>query len=146
MASGSNIHFFFKDVTVALPGRTRLKVFINRIFKDEGKKLEALNYIFCNDRELLKINKIYLKHDFFTDIVTFDLSESKQDIVGEIYISTERVRENAAVFGATLKKELLRVIFHGALHLCNYTDKSERQKREMRKKEDFYISAYLNSP
>jgi len=146
MASGSNIHFFFKDVTVVLPGRTRLKVFINRIFKDEGKKLEVLNYIFCNDRELLKINRTYLKHNFFTDILTFDLTESKKDIVGEIYISVERVRENATLFRTSLKKELLRVIFHGALHLCNYTDKSDRQKVEMRKREDFYISAYLNSP
>lgn len=130
---------------VYLPGRTRLKGFINELFKREGRKLQSLNFIFCNDHDLLKINKAYLKHNSFTDIITFDLSEIPAQIMGEIYISVERVRENAALFKSTMKNELLRVIFHGALHLCDYDDKSDWQKSAMRRKEDFYLAAYLKT-
>jgi probable rRNA maturation factor len=145
MTIAPNIHFFFKNVTVGLPERTKLKRFIQTIFRREGKKLKSLNYVFCSDEKLLKINKTYLKHDFYTDIVTFDLSENSRQVTGEVYISVDRVRENANLFKTTLREELLRVIFHGALHLCGYEDRSPRQKALMRRKENFYLMNYMKT-
>jgi rRNA maturation RNase YbeY len=142
MTAASNIRFFFKDVTVTLTARKKLKSFINKIFTQEGRKILALNYVFCSDEELLRINKAYLKHDFYTDIITFDLSENPQEIIGETYISVERVRENASSFKTSIQEELLRVIFHGVLHLCGYKDKSNQEKLLMRKKEDDYLIMY----
>jgi len=142
MTAAPNIRFFFKNVTVALSARKKLKSFINQIFTQEGKKIQALNYVFCSDKELLKINKAYLKHDFYTDIITFDLSENPQEVIGEIYISVERVRENATSLKSGLREELLRVIFHGVLHLCGYEDKSNAEKLRMRRKEDDYLAMY----
>jgi rRNA maturation RNase YbeY len=145
MTSSPDIRFFFIDVKVYLPPRTRLKAVITQLFRREGRKLHSLNYIFCNDKKLLTINKAYLKHHSYTDIITFDLSNTQKEVIGEIYISIERVRENANLFNSTLKKELLRVIFHGALHLCDYADKTKHQQARMRQREDFYISAYLKN-
>jgi len=121
-----------------------LKAFLKRLFKSEKKQLKNLNYIFCSDKELLKINQNFLNHNFYTDILTFDLSSYPGIIDGEIYISIERVRENANSLGLSIKSELHRVIFHGALHLCGYKDKKENEQNEMRNKEDFYLSEYFN--
>jgi len=118
--------------------RSELKRQIEGIFRKEGKKLGSLNYIFCSDKELLKINQKFLNHDYYTDIITFDLSE-KSYIIGEVYISADRVRENAKRQDTTIISELRRVIFHGALHLCGYKDKTERDKRMMRDKEEQYL-------
>lgn len=112
------------------------------MFKKEGKRVESVNYIFVSDNALLEINKQFLKLDFYTDIITFDLSESAE-ITAEIYISVDRVRDNATLLGVSFKSELHRVIFHGALHLCGYGDKTKAQKAEMREKEDFYLQSYL---
>ena len=119
--------------------RTQLKKQIETVFRHEGKKLESINYIFCSDDELLKINQQFLQHDFFTDIITFDLSET-QLIKGEVYVSIDRVRENARNLSVPLSTEMRRVIFHGALHLCGYKDKSSAQKKRMRNKEDYYLA------
>jgi len=119
-----------------------LKSFINKLFRKEHQKLKSLNYIFCTDKELLNINRNYLKHDFYTDIISFDLSTVPGEMDAEIYISIDRVRENASAFKTSLKQELLRVIFHGALHLCGYDDKSSIEKDLMRKKEDYYIRTF----
>ena len=142
MAINTNIHFFFQCATVPLRERTRLKSFINKLFRKEHQKLKSLNYIFCTDKELLNINRNYLKHDFYTDIISFDLSAVRGEMDAEIYISIDRVRENASAFKTSLKQELLRVIFHGALHLCGYDDKSSIEKDLMRKKEDYYIRTF----
>lgn len=137
------INFYFEQ-PATLRKRTALKKFIESLFKKEGKNLETLNYIFCSDKFLLQINKDYLKHNFYTDIITFDLSETKTaPCIGEIYISIDRVKENARLFRLPVTQELHRVIFHGALHLCGYKDKSTRQKREMRNKEDECLANYL---
>ncbi len=88
--------------------------------------MAELQYIFCSDAYLLDINREYLQHDFFTDIITFDLSEKGQPINAEIYISVERVRDNAANYNSSFRKEIHRVIFHGVLHLCGYKDKSQK--------------------
>jgi len=136
------INFFFENVSSNLKNKKKLKHFLGFLFKNEGRKLTSLNYIFCTDRALLKINKDYLKHDFYTDIITFNFSHSAS-IAGEVYISVDRIIENAATYKVGFQRELHRVIFHGALHLCGYNDKSSKQKKIMTHKEDFYLSLYL---
>jgi probable rRNA maturation factor len=140
----STIQFYFIEKGISLSDRISLKAFIELLFKKEKKKLEHCNYIFCSDDYLLEINKQYLKHDFYTDIVTFDLSEPGHPINAEIYISVDRVRDNARQFETSLKRELHRVIFHGALHLCGYKDKSKMEGLNMRKMEDKYLKLYLD--
>jgi len=119
-----------------------LKQFIESIFKKEKKRLKSINYIFVFDKRLLEINQQFLQHDFYTDIITFDLSEGSST-QAEIYISIDRVRQNAKGLGVSFKSELHRVIFHGALHLCGYKDKTRREKERMREKEEFYLKKYL---
>jgi rRNA maturation RNase YbeY len=126
-----------------LTDRTRLKSFVESIFRKEKKKLQHLQYIFCSDNYLLDINKTYLNHDFYTDIISFDLSDKGEPTLGEIYISVERVIDNANNFDSSFKEEIHRVIFHGALHLCGYKDKSPKEEIEMRKMEDKYLSLYF---
>ena len=138
----SKVCFFFKT-PVSLRDRTKLKKFIEAAFRKEKKKLSILNYIFCTDKDLLEINQRYLKHDYYTDIITFQLSEKGGPVEGEIYISVDRVRENSAVLKEALRRELLRVIFHGVLHLCGYKDKSQEERKAMEKKEDLLIKKFL---
>jgi probable rRNA maturation factor len=121
-----------------LKERKRLKLFIGTIFKKEKIKLQELHYIFCSDDYLLKINQLYLNHDYYTDIITFDLSEGK-GIIGEVYISIDRLKENANNFNSSYSKELHRLLFHGALHLCGYEDKRTSDKKQMTLREDYYI-------
>lgn len=137
------INFFFADARITLKERTRLKVFIKNIFKNEGKNLSGINYIFCSDEYLLDINRRFLNHDYYTDIITFDISEKVDSVEGEIYISVDRVMDNAKTLSQSVGHELHRVIFHGLLHLCGYSDQSNEQKRRMRKKEDEYLSLYF---
>lgn len=99
--------------------------------------------MFCSDEFLLQINREYLQHDYYTDIITFDLSDPGGPVRGEIYISVDRVRENAKDLGTTLRKELLRVIFHGALHLCGYKDKTRQEQARMRDLEEKYLALYI---
>ena len=108
----------------------------------EGIRKVNLSYIFCTDDYLLDINIRYLNHNTLTDIITFDLSETEHDVTGEIYVSVDRVRENAAKFGAAYSEELYRVIFHGALHLCGFKDKTRADAEEMRKQENECLSDY----
>ena len=140
-SSKSKVYFFFQGAKANLANRTKLKKYIQLIFKKEGKQLESINYIFCSDKALLEINRQYLNHDFFTDIITFDLSESNK-VRAEIYISVDRVKENALDLGVSIKSELHRVIFHGVLHLCGYKDKNSLEKEKMRAKEEFYLTGY----
>jgi probable rRNA maturation factor len=121
--------------------RRRLKAFLPILFKKEGKSIESLIYVFCSDKYLLRINQTFLKHNYYTDILTFDLSKSRK-IEGEIYISIDRVRENSKELKINTNLEFLRVIFHGALHLCGYADKTNPQRQEMKKKEDEYLFRY----
>lgn len=142
MAYAGTIHFFF-PLKTSLANRTKLKAFLERIFRKEGKVLENLNYVFCSDKELLRINRDYLGHDYYTDIITFDLSGNNRTTMAEIYISVERVKDNARQLGVPFKEELHRVIFHGVLHLCGYGDKNENMSRIMREKENFYLNQYF---
>jgi rRNA maturation RNase YbeY len=141
----STIYFHFtEERRVILSDRTSLKAFIESLFKKEKKRVEELHYIFCSDDYLLKINQQYLAHDFYTDIITFDLSDPGHPINAEIYISVDRVRENAGQFKTSLNRELHRVIFHGALHLCGYRDKTKEEVFVMRKMEDKYLIKYFS--
>ncbi len=133
---------FLEEVT--LKERTRLKTFLPELFRKEKKKLGQIQYVFCSDDYLLGINKQFLNHDFYTDIITFDLSNPGQPINAEIYISVDRVKDNAARFNTSLKQELHRVIFHGALHLCGYKDKTVKEEKMMRKMEEKYLDIYFS--
>ena len=135
--------FFFLKTNLSLNKRNELKQFLKQLFRREGKRLISLTYIFCSDEYLLKINKTHLKHNFYTDIITFDLSQTATETIGEIYISTDRVRDNASQLDVTIKQELHRVIFHGALHLCGYKDKTAKHEKNMRVAEDKYLRLYF---
>jgi rRNA maturation RNase YbeY len=140
----SRVNFFLSETTpFSLKDRNRLKKYILSLFRLENKNPELINYVFTSDKRVLEINKQYLNHNFLTDIITFDLSAKNRPVVSEIYISIQRVRENAVVHNTTFKEEIHRVIFHGALHLCGYNDKTPRQSAQMRKKENFYIARYF---
>jgi probable rRNA maturation factor len=132
---------FLKPCT--LPNRSVLKKFILSVFRKEKKVLEELNIVFCDDEYLLGLNRQFLHHDFYTDILSFPLSGRKQPLIAEIYISVDRVYDNAQNTGSSIREELHRVIFHGVLHFCGYKDKSGRDKAKMRSMEDKYLKAYL---
>lgn len=137
----SKVRFHFITAAPSLKRRKDLKAFLVRLFQKEKKKLEGLNYIFCDDEYLLGINRDFLKHDYYTDIITFDLSAGPAT-TGEIYISIDRVKDNAQQLKQPVSKELQRVIFHGALHLCGYKDKRPADIKLMRSKEDHYINLF----
>ena len=134
------INFFTEDTTYKLKDKLKLKQWIKATITAEGYKLSELNYILCSDAYLLDINRQYLNHDTYTDIVTFDNSEVQGNITGDIFISVERVTENAIKFGVAAEIELQRVIIHGALHLLGYKDKRPADKKLMTEKEDFYLA------
>ena len=141
--SKSKVYFFFQKTNFSLQNRALLKKTILGIFKNEHKELDYISYIFCSDRFLLAINRKYLSRNYYTDIVTFDLSNSGGAIRAETYISIDRVKENAISFGVPFKSELYRVLCHGALHLCGYKDKRKVERLLIRKKEDHYLSEYF---
>lgn len=136
------VNFQKADSTLTLTSKTELKAFIEILFKKEKTQLAAINYIFCSDKYLLTINQQFLKHDYYTDIITFGLHDKGAPVVAEVYISTDRVKENAATHGVTYTNEMLRVLFHGALHLCGYKDKSKADILSIRAKEDAYLKRY----
>jgi rRNA maturation RNase YbeY len=123
--------------------KKKLKAAVASLMKDEGKSFVSLDYIFCSDEYLLEINQNFLSHDDLTDIITFDLSDNKEKLKGEIYISVERVADNSLLFNSTFRDELARVVFHGALHLCGYKDKSKKEQVEIRDKEDYYLVKFV---
>jgi probable rRNA maturation factor len=137
------VQFYFLSRKPTLKERTRLKLFIEKIFIAEKTKLCNLSYIFCSDEHLLSINRDFLKHDFYTDVITFDLSASKNEIEGEVYVSVDRIKDNAKQLKVSFKEELHRVVFHGALHLCGYTDKKKSDQQKMRSAENGYLKQYF---
>ncbi|HLS96996.1 rRNA maturation RNase YbeY [Sphingobacterium allocomposti] len=136
-----DILFFTEDVSYSLKEKQKLRVWIMQTIKAEGfKRIGELNFILCSDAYLLQINKQYLNHDTYTDIVTFDSSEREDTIAGDIFISVERTEENAERFGVSARDELHRVIIHGVLHLCGYHDKRKEDKLQMTEKENEYLN------
>ena len=142
---GQFIFFNNADKGTSPRSRTQLKAFINKQCLKEGVQIETLQYVFCSDKFLLDINKQYLNHNFYTDIISFDLSDQKGRLIGDVYISIDRVKENAKTEGNLYTHELLRVIFHGALHFCGYKDKKPADVKTMRAMEDKWLKAYLKT-
>jgi rRNA maturation RNase YbeY len=135
-----SISFFSEGISFELPRQKVINEWISNIVSMEGKTLKHLNYIFCSDAHLLTINQQYLAHDYYTDIITFDSSLSADVIEGDIFISIDRVRDNADTLGISFLDELNRVIAHGVLHLIGFDDTSAHLKIQMREKEDSYLS------
>jgi probable rRNA maturation factor len=144
VAHPAKVRFFFETKDFTLKNRSLVKSFIGRLFSKEGYKLESLNFIFCSDKRLLGINRQFFNHDFYTDVITFPISTGDA-VVGEIYISTDRVRDNSSRLGVSFKDELHRVMIHGALHLCGYKDKKDRDIKTIRAREDYYLSLLKRS-
>jgi len=137
--SGS-ILYFTEDIRFLLRDKRKLRNWIYHCMKAEEKSIGNVNIIFCSDRYLLDLNQTYLHHDTFTDIITFDYSESRNALSGDIFISIERVKNNAQKFHTSFLNELHRVIIHGFLHLAGYKDKSKSEQQIMRSKEDYCLS------
>ncbi len=129
------ILFFTHEIKFTLKQKSLLKPWIENVLKQHKKKLNSLTYVFCSDDYLLEINQGFLQHDFYTDIITFDYS-SKTEVESEIYISIDRVKENASVLKVPFEQELHRVMVHGVLHLCGMKDKTKAQQADMRAEED----------
>lgn len=135
----SSISFNNSGISARLRNKRDLKKFFTSILDKEGFTFKSISFIFYTDEALLNLNKQFLNHDTFTDIITFTLSEMEMPIEAEIYISIERVKENAEKFGVSYLSELHRVMIHGILHLCGFTDHTPTLKAEMHNKENFYL-------
>jgi probable rRNA maturation factor len=133
------IQFFYENLPESV--NTDYIKWLEEIILSEEKKLGEINYIFCDDEYLLKINQDYLQHDYYTDIITFDYVKGKT-ISGEIFVSLQRISDNASTLCKNYEEELKRVLAHGILHLCGYKDKTEKEEKEMRRKEDQYLDAF----
>jgi rRNA maturation RNase YbeY len=132
---------FHYETEFRLEDKTKFADWVSRVVDSEQGRIMAVDYIFCSDPYLLEMNKKYLDHDTFTDIITFDYSEGKR-IGGDVFISIDRVRENTKTYQTVFQEELLRVMAHGLLHLLGYQDKSEPDKADMRAKEDEKIRMF----
>lgn len=130
---------FNYETNFELDNEDKLSSWISNTISDEGFKEGEINYIFCDDAYLLNLNIEFLDHDTLTDIISFDYTMGKL-ISGDVYISVERVRENAKDFNVSFENELSRVMIHGILHYCGYKDKTDSDTSEMRSKENYYIS------
>lgn len=132
----AKINFFPENIKFDLKQKSKIKKWLTQVAENEKYIIENLNYIFCSDAYLLEINQTYLKHDTFTDIITFDNSEFENEIISDIYISVERVKENSQKLQLHFEQELHRVMIHGLLHLCGYKDKKPAEKQKMTEMED----------
>lgn len=136
----SLINFFCEDVDFELTHKETIQSWITHTITNENYSISELNYIFCSDEYLHKINIDYLDHDYYTDIITFDNSDEEGTVEGDIFVSIERVRDNAQDQGIPFELELRRVIIHGVLHLVGYNDKTTSEQQAMREKENAYLS------
>ncbi len=136
------IRYFTEDITFQLKEKRKVSKWVKETVASESFKLGDINYIFCSDEYLLNVNKQYLNHNYYTDIITFDNTEDENKISGDIFVSIDRVKENAMNHKFEFDEELRRVLIHGILHLCGYKDKTPKQKKEMRNKENFYLSKF----
>ena len=134
------INYFFEEIsTIAI--NEDISTWLEDIIVNEEKKLGKIQYIFCDDEYLLNVNREYLQHDFYTDIITFDYVKGKK-ISGDIFVSLPRIKDNAVQLSTDENEELKRVLAHGILHLCGYKDKSEEEQTLMTEKENYYLSKY----
>ena len=134
------VQFFFENIEeITIPSLT--KDWLQNLISSENKKLGEINYIFCDDEHLLQVNRDFLQHDYYTDVITFDYVKGKT-ISADIFVSLPRISDNAKSLSKDFNSELLRVLAHGVLHLCGYKDKTEDEIFEMRSKEDYYLSIF----
>ncbi len=134
------VHFFSEKIPFKLKTPGFYSHWLKLIISSYDKKLLTLNYIFCSDDYLLEINKVHLTHDYYTDVITFDNSGSEHEIEGDVFISIDRVAENARLLTISFEKELSRVMAHGLLHLFGFRDKTATEQKKMREKEDTCLS------
>ena len=134
---------FNYETDFELENEAQYEDWISRIIESEGFDEGEINYIFCDDDYLLKVNQDYLDHDYYTDIITFDYVKGKT-ISGDIFVSLPRILDNASTLSQNFESEFNRVLAHGILHLCGYKDKTEEEQTQMRAKEDFYINQFKN--
>ncbi len=136
----SEILFFSEEIDFKIGKKSKRQKWLTEVILKEGRKSGQINIILCSDSYLLQMNREYLNHDYYTDIITFDYSEGDRTLSGDLFISVDRVKENASGFSIEFEDELDRVIVHGVLHLIGYNDKTDQEKSEMRKKEEGYLS------
>ena len=134
------IQFFYEEVDFSLDHEKVVHDWILNSIRKEGLEAGVINVIFCSDEYLLDLNQRFLDRDTLTDVIAFDYAEGEDEVSGDVFISFERIGENAEKFDTSVEKELMRVIIHGILHLCGYSDKSKEEKAEMTSKEDKYLS------
>lgn len=132
------INYFFEEIPPIVVD-DQISVWLENIILEEGKKLGKIQYIFCDDEYLLQVNKEHLQHDYYTDVITFDYVKGKK-ISGDIFVSLQRIEDNAASLSTNKDEELRRILAHGVLHLCGYKDKSDSEQLLMTEKENFYLS------
>jgi rRNA maturation RNase YbeY len=137
------IRFFSEEIDFKVPHPNRTRRWLRQVAEAEGTFVNELTYVFCSDEYLHRMNVEFLDHDTLTDIITFDTSEENEGLNGELYVSVERVTDNAQTFGVSFEQELARVLVHGILHLCGYSDKELSHKQQMRELENFYISLLM---
>lgn len=134
---------YFSNNNFKLKNKQKIRNWLNKAILMENHVVGNINYIFCSDEQLLEINIKYLHHDFYTDIITFDYKENNR-ISGDLYISTDRIFDNAKLNNISFDEEIIRVLIHGILHIIGYNDKSANESKLMREKENFYINLYKN--
>jgi probable rRNA maturation factor len=128
------------DINFKLKNQKKIKEWILKSLEEEKKGVNFISFNFCSDEYILELNNSSLKHNYYTDIITFELNQKNEKIEGDIYISIDRVKENAKVLNESIINELHRVIIHGVLHLCGYKDKSSKESKMMRNKENYYLN------
>jgi len=138
------VYFHKEDTNYRVQGIRGIKSVLSQLIDNQGYTINCVNIIICSDPYLLNINRTYLDHDYYTDIITFDNSEKHGYIDADLFISIDTVKSNAKLFGTTTLQELRRVIIHGVLHLVGFNDKTESQKNEMRLKEDEYLAYFCS--
>jgi rRNA maturation RNase YbeY len=136
------IRFFNEDISFNLPHKQEVKKWMAAIMLAEGRKVGEVSVIFCSDERLLQMNRQYLQHDYYTDIITFDYTEGTV-VSGDLFISIDTVRANAEEYGQSFGRELCRVMAHGLLHLCGYGDATQKQQKNMRVAEEKYLCKEL---
>lgn len=142
MEEKGKIFFFSEDIKYILKNKRLIRSWLSRLFIIENREFETINYILCSDRYLYDLNVEYLEHETLTDTISFTYSTDNEPITGDVFISYERVKENALAMGVKTMDELLRLLAHGALHLCGYNDKTPGEKIIMTNKEDDYLLLY----
>ncbi len=141
----NSIHFFEEDIKSRLKHKKDLKVFLLNIILSEEKDLDNLSVVFCSDQYLLEINKRFLNHNFYTDTISFLSSNNSDPMLGEIFISCERVKDNCKIFRVPYQQELIRVMIHSTLHLCGYLDDTAKNKNQMFSLQEGYLNNWFVS-